>query len=151
MSAKTIIAIDLDRVLGPHSSALFPAMKQYNGAIEAIAKLKQKYDLHVITARHPFFKQRSIDWINRFFPKVFNGIDFVYYITPFGPRSAKSQICKRIGATIILDDKISNARDCAKNGIKVYLYGMHNYHRRNHLPKGITWVKDWPAVLKELL
>jgi 5'(3')-deoxyribonucleotidase len=151
MSKKTIIAVDLDRVLGPHSSALFPSIRPYAGSIEAIAKLKKKYELHVITARHPFFKQRSIDWVNKFFPGIFNGIDFVYYKTPFGPRSLKSQICKRIGAKIILDDKMSNAVDCAKHGVRVYLFGIQNMHRRNHLPKNITWVKDWSVVLEELL
>ena len=151
MATKQIIAIDLDKVLGPHSSAVFSFMKPYKGAVEAIAKIKQKYDLYVITARHPFFKQRTIDWINEYFPDTFTGIDFVYYKTPFGPRSSKSQICKRIGAKIILDDKMSNALDCAKHDIKAYLYGIQNFPRRNHLPKGITWVRDWSAVLKALL
>jgi len=151
MSEKQTIAIDLDRVLGSHATAVFTSIKPYDGAIEAIAKLKQKYDLHIITARHPFFKRSTIRWINKFFPNTFKGIDFVYYKTPFGPRSLKSQICQKVGAKIILDDKMSNALDCARHGIKVYLFGIHNLHKRNNLPDGITWVKDWSIVLKELL
>jgi 5'(3')-deoxyribonucleotidase len=151
MPAKEIIAIDLDRVLGPYRSAVFTSIKPYDGAVEAIAKIKQKYDLYIITARHPVFKKATSRWIAKFFPNTFRGIDFVHYKTPFGPKGLKSQICKRIGAQVILDDKMSNALDCAKHGIRVYLFGIHNLHRRAHLPDGITWVKDWSVVLEELL
>jgi len=151
MPEKEIIAIDLDRVLGPYRSAIFKSTKPYDGAIEAIARIKQKYDLHIITARHPLFKRNTKRWIKKFFPNTFRGIDFVHYKTPIGPMGLKSEICKRIGARVILDDKMSNALDCAGHGIKVYLFGLHNLHRRENLPDGITWVKDWSVVLKELI
>jgi 5'(3')-deoxyribonucleotidase len=148
---KKIIAIDVDRVLGPYISAVFTSIKPYDGAIEAIAKLKQKYDLQVITARHPFFKKATIRWINKYFPNDFTDIDFVHYKTPFGPKNHKSEICKRVGAEIILDDKMSNALDCSSFGIRVYLFGKHNLRRRNNLPKGISWVRDWSDVVSELI
>ena len=151
MPNKKIIAIDVDRVLGPYISAVSISVKPYDGAIEAVAKLKQKYDLQVITARHPLFKRATIKWIKKYFPSDFTAIDFVHYKTPFGPKSLKSEICKRIGAEIILDDKMTNALDCSSRGIRVYLFGNHNLHRRNHLPEGVTWVKDWSVVVKELI
>lgn len=151
MQNKKTIAIDLDRVLGPYVSAVFMSVKPYDGAIEAITKLKQKYTLQIVTARHPLFKRSTIRWIRKYFPNDFKDIDFVHYKTPFGPKSPKSKICKRIGAEIILDDKMSNAIDCSSNGIRVYLFGNHNLRQRNHLPTGITWVKDWSVVVKELI
>jgi 5'(3')-deoxyribonucleotidase len=151
VSNKKIIAIDVDRVLGPYVSAVFMSVKPYNGAIDGVTKLRQKYDLQIITARHPFFRRATIRWIRKYFPDDFTAIDFVHYKTPFGPRNRKSAICKRIGAEIILDDKMSNAIDCSDSGIKVYLFGNHNIHRRNHLPDGVTWVKDWSDVVNELI
>lgn len=151
MPNKKIIAIDVDRVLGPYISAAFMSVKPYDGAIEGVAKLKQKYDLQIVTARHPLFKKATVKWVKKYFPNDFMAIDFVRYKTPFGPKGLKSDICKRIGAEIILDDKMSNALDCSGQGIRVYLFGSHNLRRRNHLPQGITWVKDWSVVVSELI
>lgn len=151
MANKKIIAIDVDRVLGPYISAVFMSVKPYDGAIDAISKLKLKYDLRVVTARHPFFKRATKRWIKKYFPSDFTSVDFIHYKTPFGPRNHKSDICRQIGAQIILDDKMSNATDCLKHGIRVYLFGNHNLRRRNHLPEGIIWAKDWSMVLDELI
>jgi 5'(3')-deoxyribonucleotidase len=151
MSNRPIMAIDLDGVLGPHISSLFTSIKPYDGAVETIAHLKTKYELHIVTARHLFVRKQTRSWLNKYFPNTFSGVHFVHYYTPLGPRSLKSVICKRIGAKIILDDKYSNAIDCAKNGITVFLYGSYHAAIKNHLPKGVTWTKDWKAVIDEVM
>jgi hypothetical protein len=34
----------------------------------------------------------------------------------------KSQVCKEIGAEILIDDALEHARDCGEKGIKVFLF-----------------------------
>lgn len=150
MKTKQIIAIDLDGVLGPHMSAIFTNIRPYVGSVEAMQRLSNRYELHVVTARYPLVRRQTRRWLKKYFPGIFTGIHFVHYSTPIGPRSLKSKICKRIGADYIIDDKLSNAEDCARNNIKVYLFGIYHTLIKDRLPAGVTWVKDWEAVFREL-
>ena len=151
MKERKIIAVDLDGVLGSHLTAILKYIKPINGSQEAIDRLKQNYELRVVTARYPLFRHSSIEWINRNFNDCFKSIEFVKYKTPFGPRTSKAVICKQIGATIIIDDKLRNAVDCSKAGIMVYFFGEDNNLGDDVLAKDIIKVKDWQAVLKQLV
>jgi uncharacterized HAD superfamily protein len=151
MVNKPTIAIDVDRVLGPHISAILSSTKPLDGAVQGINRLSKKYRLVIVTARHPFLKRRTIKWLNYNFPSVFEKIIFVSYRTYFQPYEKKSVICEKIGAKILLDDKMHNAIDCSNNGIKVYLFGNYNWRLNEVLPKNIIRTKDWAKVVEELL
>jgi hypothetical protein len=42
-------------------------------------------------------------------------------------KKTKSEVCKEIGANILIDDALSNANDCADNGIHVILFDFERY------------------------
>lgn len=149
MTDKTKIAVDLDRVLAPYITAVLPFIKPYPDSIDSVTKLSEKYNLVVVTARHPFFRKTTIKWINKYFPDVFDSILFLNYKTIFGPRDLKSKLCLDNGISAIIDDKIKNVLDCHSHDIKAYLFGVHS--RSSKLPSGIKTVSSWPETLSELM
>jgi len=121
------------------------------GAIEGVNALLDKgYELQIVTARPPSYKHLTVEWVERHFPKKFNQIHFAF--NPFNKNSerlTKAQVCKQIGAEVLIDDSIVNARDCAENGITVYL--MHtNWNKDEHLPANIIRVESWMEILEHL-
>jgi len=150
MTSRKIIAVDLDGVLGSHLTALFRFIKPIRGSREAIEELKKDYNLIVVTARYPLFKRSSIKWIKHHFPDCFSSIEFVRYKTPFGPRTSKAEICKRINAGCIIDDKLKNVEDCSKAGIKVYFFGPDKLYIDNIQSRNVVCVEDWMEVLNKL-
>jgi 5'(3')-deoxyribonucleotidase len=142
------IAIDLDRVLASYITAILPSIGPYPKASWAITELSKKYDLVVITARHPLFKKTTTKWINKFFAHKFNDILFLNYKTIFGPRSLKSDLCLENNVKIILDDKPRNILDCQKNGIKSYQFVKYTVASSN---KNIKKLSNWSAVIEELM
>ena len=41
----------------------------------------------------------------------------------------KSQLCKNINATLLVDDSLKYARDCASNGIPCIVFGEYAWNR----------------------
>ncbi len=122
------------------------------GSIEGINNLLEKgYRLEIVTARPPFFKELTIEWVSKHFPKKFEQIHFAF--NPYNSNSmkiTKSQICKQIGAKVLIDDNIVNAQDCAENGITVYLMDAP-WNQTEDLPENIIRVKSWMEITTALL
>lgn len=115
----------------------------YNGAIEAIQKLKQNFILEVITARRPSMQAITEKWLNKHFPEVFKGVHFP---RKRSEQTTKVEICKEIGAKYLIDDHPSNFEGMTEAGITVLLFGEYVWNKSDKLPKNVTRVKDWQAV-----
>jgi 5'(3')-deoxyribonucleotidase len=126
-------------------------IKPVKGSLKGVDQLLRKgYFLEIITARPSMYKEATINWVNQHFPKRFNQIHFSF--NPYNKNSediTKAEICKRIGAKVLIDDNIVNAFDCAKNGIKVFLMDMP-WNQVEDLPEGIIRVKSWEEIIKKL-
>lgn len=121
------------------------------GAIEGVNNLLKKgYELQIITARPPFYKEVTVEWVGKHFPDKFKQIHFAF--NPFNKNSeklTKAQICKQIGAKVLIDDNLVNALDCAKNGILVYLMDAP-WNQVEDLPSNIVRVKSWSEIVSLL-
>lgn len=117
------------------------------GSIEGVSTLLERgYELQIITARPPIYKQITVEWVEKHFPKKFNQIHFAF--NPFNKNSerlTKAQICKQIGAKVLIDDNLVNALDCAANGITVYLMDAP-WNKHTDLPENIIRVKSWDEI-----
>lgn len=122
------------------------------GAEEMIKRLSKKYELHAITHRTPSIFPNTRSWISRHFPDAFAGIHI-------GGREdglsayPKSAVCKKLGINIILEDHPQNARQCAEDGIHVYLFNQPwNQHEEFPLLAGAIFrVAGWRDQLLETL
>lgn len=113
-----------------------------------IKKLKEQwYDLYIVTARPSLtiFKWRTNIWVNKYFKWIFKWIKYSDYM--MRNQKKKSDICKQIGAEIIIEDNLDNAIECAKNWIKAYLIDKpwnHSFDPKIH--KWIIKVKSWRDI-----
>ena len=126
-------------------------IRPVEGAEEGINSLIDKgYQLEIITARPPYYRQITVDWVEKHFPGKFEQIHFAF--NPFNinsERLTKAEICKQIGAEVLIDDNLVNALDCADRGITVYLMDAP-WNQVEELPKKVIRVKSWEEILERL-
>lgn len=131
------------------SLRLLERISPSEGAIDGIKKLiKLGFSPHFVTARPQTIEKETRNWLK----KHFKDIEFPIYFTHSGskqPKLKKSEICRLIGAKILIDDHIENALDCAENGIKVYLMDAP-WNQRESLPQNVIRVKSWREILSKL-
>src|SRR5207302_7910480 len=88
-------------------------------------------------------------WINRNFSGIFEDVIFVSSYYKDG--RLKGEVCKEIGASVLIDDHLYHAADVVKYGVKCLLFGDYPWSESEELPPGIIRVRNWDEVLKILL
>lgn len=109
----------------------------------AIRELSKRYHVVLVTARNIEWERATKQWLKLHFG---DGID-VYYT---GHRRAddyksKGQICKELGAVLMIDDNPGHCQAVMDEGVDAILFGKYGWHE--DIPKGVIQCKDWPAVL----
>ena len=60
---------------------------------------------------------------------------------------SKPELCRQIGAVALIDDSIDYARECADDGIPVFLFGKYAWNAcAEELSPLITRVHTWRMV-----
>ncbi len=86
-------------------------------------------------------------WIDKYFNGIFDEI-MLGIADPVQGRkpTTKAEACKKIAASILIDDQLVHARECAEVGIRVLLFGDFPYNQAAQLPVNVVRVPDWAAV-----
>lgn len=121
------------------------------GAFDSLLRLKESCDLVVVTSRQHVIQEQTLEWIDRHFPGIFSDVHFGNHFALEGESRPKSEICKSIGAEVLIDDNPRYALECAKAGIQVLLYDWNLAYPWSKTDEGpthdlITRVKDWDHV-----
>lgn len=127
-------------------------VKPIKGSKSGVNKLlKYGYKIHIITARPKVLEEKTTGWINSNFPNKFKGIHFAFnpYVK-ISKQKTKSEICKSIGAELLIEDNLVNAIDCAKGGIKVFLMDAP-WNQIMELPGSIERVYNWKDITDKLV
>lgn len=122
------------------------------GASEALTRLRNSCDLVVVTSRQHVIQDVTLEWIDRHYPELFNEVYFGNHFALEGVSRKKSDICKSIGAGVLIDDNPGYAIDCANSGINVLLFDWDMSYPWSKFPDSkemhplITVVRDWDEV-----
>lgn len=127
----------------------FQQMPPFKEAIDVIAQLADKYELHVVTGRHDFLAQATSAMLQEYFPDIFQSVEFTNYFSDSS--TSKATICTAMGAQYLIDDHIHHANVVAETGIDVLLFGDYPWNQTETLAPNITRTKDWHEVQKILL
>src|SRR3989344_6355460 len=100
-----------------YKSKYFKNIKPIKEAVDHLLNLKNNHKLYIITSRPDYLKIHTRNWIKKYFPETFSGIYFTNYIL----NKKKSDICKKIGIEIMIEDSVDYALDCSLYNIKVIL------------------------------
>ncbi|KAI3447263.1 hypothetical protein Pfo_003928, partial [Paulownia fortunei] len=96
------------------------------GAQKALQKLSKSCNLSIVTSRQNAIKDHTIEWIEKHYPGLFQEIHFGNHFALDGQSRPKSDICKSLGAKVLIDDNPRYAIECAEVGIKVLLFDYEN-------------------------
>ncbi|KAL3644298.1 hypothetical protein CASFOL_012230 [Castilleja foliolosa] len=125
------------------------------GAQEALQNLSETYNLSIVTSRQHVIKEHTIEWIEKHYPGLFKEIHFGNHFALDGKSRPKSEICKSLGAKVLIDDNPRYALDCAEIGMKVLLFDHENSYpwcKSEHIlqhPR-VTKVHNWEEVEYQL-
>ena len=92
------------------------------GAYEALQRLKEDHELAVVTSRQFAIQEATLEWIYRTYPDTFDSVHFGNHWAKAGMSRKKSEICRQIGADVLIDDNPMYAYDCASAGMQVLLF-----------------------------
>lgn len=123
--------------------------KPIHGAVEAISALSENNNLYIITAKPDHLQDMTLEWVNKYFPNIFQEIHFANHFNDSKKKRMKSEICKEIGLEIFVDDALDNSTELSKNGIKV-LMPDRPWNQANDLPELVTRVYSWEEIIQKL-
>lgn len=117
------------------------------GAQDGVLYLKSKYDLHLITSRPNHIEEKSLDWLNIYFPDSFKIIHHTNQMAKKGSvYKTKGQVCTENGVTVIIEDALHNAEDCVRVGVKVFLFSQPWNKAKDNLNSNIKRVNGWEDI-----
>ncbi|CAK7352254.1 unnamed protein product [Dovyalis caffra] len=96
------------------------------GAQKALHKLSRLCKLSVVTSRQNVIKDHTVEWLEKHYPGVFHEIHFGNHFALDGESKPKSEICRSLGAKVLIDDNPRYAIECAEVGIRVLLFDYEN-------------------------
>lgn len=121
-------------------------LKPVKWAKQTLKKFKKKwYKLYIVTWRPEEIKDQSKEWIDFYYPDLFDKIYFANL--DISDKTPKSQFCKNIWAEIMIEDNLDFAKEVAGKWIKVYLLDKpwnRDYDKKKH--KWIIKVKKWSEI-----
>ncbi|KAE9448911.1 hypothetical protein C3L33_19223, partial [Rhododendron williamsianum] len=126
------------------------------GARQTLQKLSRFCNLSVVTSRQNAIRDVTIEWIEKHYPGLFHEIHFGNHFALEGQSRPKSDICRSLGAKVLIDDNPRYALECAEVGIRVLLFDYENSYpwckieSVNQHPL-VTKVHSWEEVEHQLI
>lgn len=116
-------------------------------AKEAISELSKNNELMIVTSRPQKKETQTKKWIEKHIPEIKN-INFIRQ--EYGGESkTKGEVCKELGAEILIEDNLDYAKSCIDKSIKVLLFD-YPWNQEENLNPLITRVKSWKEILEIL-
>ena len=148
----------IERIFAFYNSMVCAELLPIEGSEEAIKKLKEKYDLRVVTNRPKDVLPITINSVERHFPNMFDGI---YCTNAFAKiygdqrsvAASKVTVCQDLGAGILIDDSRSNLVGCAEVGIQGILFRRPwNRYLTDEmlLTEGIKPANSWEEITQKI-
>lgn len=110
------------------ASQHFKDIQPIPGALDALHQLKEVYDLQIVTSRQFFLEDCTRQWILEHFPDIFSEVHFGNHYATEGKKRSKLEICRAIGAFLLIDDSAKYAKECAEGGLPVVLFGDYAWN-----------------------
>lgn len=138
------------RAVEYHESGHIATYGTIDGAKEVLEKLKRRFRLVVLTTRRNSINQLSKEWIEKYYPGIFDEMIFSGFFdspTKESIKMTKGELAKGIGSDYIIDDQIKHVLSAAEFGIRGILFGSYAWNKADVLPENVTRVNNWQEVL----
>lgn len=139
------------RAIEFHNLNVVADYRHHAAAIPVLRKLREHYNLVVVTSRREALKPATDKWLHTYSPGVFNGVHYAGIWDSGQPlhalKQTKARLCSTIGADYLIDDQLKHCLAVAACDIQALLFGDYAWNRGDEtLLAAITRVADWWAV-----
>ena len=124
----------------------FAQLPPRTDAVRVIKKLATDHEPHLVTARDAAVLRVTDKMLAADFPDCFTKLHHI-------GRQSKGDVCRQIGAEILIDDNLKHLLDAEMHGIKEGLwFGHYSWQAKDRaLVNGFTVIcDDWDAVEEEV-
>ncbi len=118
------------------------------GATEAIQELSRNNSLIIITGKPERLQTATTHWLDRYFPRSFDGLYFTNQFLGDDIKRTKAELCSDLGIEVFIDDSIAYTRDIASKGVRAFLFDAP--WNQGELSPLVTRVYSWKGVLEKL-
>lgn len=115
------------------------------GAIEGIKKIKNNNKLMIVTSRGVCLQTDTENWLDKYFPKLF---DDIYYLREdlYDPLlKSKFQACQEINAGYFIEDDIDHLNDFRGTKTKVLIYD-HPWNKNFEAKDNFSRMHSWEQI-----
>lgn len=121
-------------------------LQPIQGAVEAFARLKQDFDIVMVTARNGIFESETSAWLKTHFADLFSHV--VFAGNPHDGRGyrTKGEICQELGAVLIIDDHPANVMSAVQQGVDGILFGKRKWTLEAEAHDRVIHCRDWSAI-----
>lgn len=105
--------------------------------------LAQRHELHLVTARKEHERKYTREMLERELKGVFTSMEFV------GWNGSKGDVCKRIGADVLVDDNWRHLENAIENGLPesgAILFGDYPWNEADRARSNLTHCTDWASI-----
>ncbi len=136
----------IKRVFKFYFSPYYDRIKPLRYSRSGIRYLARKYSLFVVTARPFEIEKKSLKWLDRYFPGMFKDVIHTNILSRKGWNNfKKSDICVHLDISVIIEDSLDFAKDCASANIRSYLLNMP-WNQSEVRKKNIVRLKSWKDI-----
>lgn len=116
-----------------------------SGVDFAIHELSKKFHVILVTARDKAWEGSTRAWLKMHFGHDDVGL---YFCESHKNTKAmtKGQLCKELGAELLIDDNVDHCKSALHEGIQAVLFGNYGWHK--DVPEGLVRCEDWPSILE---
>ena len=130
-------------------------MKPIENAYNVLLSLKPMFKFVICTSRQLRTKDITHQWINKFFPNIFDDIVFGNHFGLKGRKISKPDLCKQLNARILIDDSSYYAKQSYSTLDYVVLFDWNGQYGWNKTEKPIAdnvkRLHDWNEIKAFLL
>lgn len=125
------------------------------GAQDAVKRLADRHELHLITGRQSFLEEATNQTLQRDFPGAFKSVEHTNYYSDENEKDAvsrsKGEVCASIGVDVLIDDHADHIHSAFNHGLKQgIIFGDYPWNEKVQLLEGMVRCIDWAAVEKEI-
>lgn len=139
------------RAVEYHESGHIATYGIIEGAHEVLGELKDRYALVVLTTRRNSINQLTREWIDKYYPDIFDELIFSGFFDSPTEKSihmTKGELAMRVGMDYLIDDQLKHVQSAAEMGVNGLLFGEYPWNMIEKLPSNVTRVKNWEEVRK---
>ncbi|CAM9434170.1 unnamed protein product [Chrysoparadoxa australica] len=122
-------------------------------AKEVLERHKEAIEFHIVTSRQLIIEDITRTWVAKHYPGLFSGIHLGNHYVEGAPQRSKLEMCRAIGARMLIDDSPKHCLDCGSNGVAGVLFGNYAWNQvpKGEMPNYVQRVETWSEVEPLLL